>query len=142
MTIIPIVQNLMVDAWPRDEVEAAVPAAGQAGRGRRFHPSAGEVTISGSISVDLPGMSSAEDGFQQVLYGLQAELTDLQAKLQASLREWSGEAQAAYQAAHAQWQAAADDMAASLAFLHGAIRTAAGNYGSARSANLTMWRGR
>jgi ESAT-6 family protein len=87
-------------------------------------------------------MSSAEDGFQQILYGLQAELDGLQAKLQASLHEWSGEAQAAYQVAHAQWQAAADDMARSLAFLHGAIRTAGGNYGSARSANLTMWRGR
>lgn len=87
-------------------------------------------------------MSSAEDGFQQILYGLQAELDGLQAKLQASLREWSGEAQAAYQVAHAQWQAAADDMARSLAFLHGAVRTAGGNYGSARSANLTMWRGR
>jgi WXG100 family type VII secretion target len=87
-------------------------------------------------------MSSAEDGFQQILFALQAELDELQGKLQASLREWSGEAQAAYQAAHEQWQAAADDMAKSLAWLHSAIKTAGGNYGSARGANLTMWRGR
>jgi ESAT-6 family protein len=126
----------------------AVRRSGGAGRragpggSRRFHPSAGEVAISAGISVDLPSMSSAEDGFQQILYGLQAELAGLQAKLQSSLREWSGEAQAAYQVAHAQWQAAAADMAKSLAFLHGAIRTAGGNYASARSANLAMWRGR
>lgn len=105
-------------------------------------PTAGEVAISGSISVDLPSMTSAEDGFQQILYALQAELDSLQSKLQAGLREWSGEAQTAYQGAHAQWQAGANDMAKSLAWLHGAIRTAGGNYHSARSANLIMWRGR
>jgi ESAT-6 family protein len=87
-------------------------------------------------------MTSAEDGFRQILHALQAQLENLDRELRASLGEWDGEARAAYQVAHAQWQAAADDMARSLAWLHGAIRTAGGNYGSARAANLTMWRGR
>jgi WXG100 family type VII secretion target len=137
-----MIENLMVDAWPCGEVKRHRRPLVSGGGSHRLRPRAGEVAISGSISVDLPSVSSAEEGFQQTLYGLEAELDGLQAKLQTSLRAWSGEAQAAYQVAHAQWQAAADDMAKSLAFLHGAIRTAGGNYGSARSANLTMWRGR
>jgi 6 kDa early secretory antigenic target len=100
-----------------------------------------EVTISGSIRVTLPVVASAEEQFRQALYALEAQLDQLDTELRSSLAEWTGEAQAAYQAAHAQWQAAAGDMAKSLAWLHGVIGTAHQNYDSARATNVGIWRG-
>ena len=100
------------------------------------------MTIGENIAVDLPGMASAEDGFRHICYAFQATLDELDRELQAGLAEWDGEAKAAYLAAHAQWRAAAADMARNLAWLHGVIRTAGRNYGSARGASLSMWGGR
>ena len=94
-----------------------------------------------SIQVDLPEMDAAEGHFRQSLYALEAVLDRLDADLQASLSAWTGDARDAYQAAHAQWRAAADDMARKLAWLHGVIGTAHANFSSARSTNAAMWRG-
>ena len=87
-------------------------------------------------------MASGEDEFQQILHALRGQLEQLDAELRASLSEWSGEAQAAYQVAHARWQAAADDMASRLAWLHSVLGTAHQNYHSARATNVGMWQGR
>ena len=90
----------------------------------------------------MSAVAAAEDEFLQVLQALQGQLDKLDAELQASLSQWSGEAQAAYQAAHARWQAAASDMARSLAWLQGVIRIAHQNYNSAHATNIGIWRSR
>jgi ESAT-6 family protein len=100
-----------------------------------------EVTMSGSIRVDLLGMALAEDSFLQTLYALEAELGRLDTNLQASLAEWTGDARDAYQIAHQRWHAAADEMVKNLAWLQHVIKTAHANFGSARSVNVGMWRG-
>ncbi len=101
-----------------------------------------EVAINGRIYVDLSTVASAEYEFRQVLHALQDQLDQLDGELRTSLSQWTGEAQAAYQVAHAQWRAAADDMARSLSLLHGVLQTAHQNYHSARTTNIGMWRGR
>jgi WXG100 family type VII secretion target len=101
-----------------------------------------EVAINGNIGVELPRLVAAEDEFQQILYALEAELDQLDAKLRSGLSQWTGEAKEAYGVAHAQWRAAASEMVKNLAWLHGVIRTARQNYGSARATNLGMWKGR
>ena len=101
-----------------------------------------EVTISSVIRVDLSVLAAAEEDYRRVLYALEAQLDQLDAELGAHLGEWSGDARAAFDVAHAQWRAAADDMAQTLAWLGGVIRTARANYESARTTNMRMWRGR
>lgn len=76
-----------------------------------------------------------------VLNALRAELDELDGHLRAGLAEWTGDARAAYDAAHAAWQRATADMASSLALLQAAVGTAHQNYQSARTTNLRMWRG-
>jgi WXG100 family type VII secretion target len=100
------------------------------------------VAINGRIFVDLSKVALGEDEFQQILHALRSRLDRLDAELRASLGEWSGEAQAAYRVAHAQWQAAADDMAGRLAWLRSVLGTAHQNYHNARATNLGMWHGR
>jgi 6 kDa early secretory antigenic target len=92
--------------------------------------------------VDLSAVASGEAEFQQVLHALRGQLGQLDADLRASLAQWTGDAQAAYQVAHAEWQAAANDMAGVLAWLQGVLGTAHQNYQSARTTNLGMWQGR
>jgi len=101
-----------------------------------------EVTISSVIRVDLSILAAAEEDYRRALYALEAQLDRLDSELSVHLSEWSGDAQAAFEVAHAQWRAAADDMAQTLAWLGGVIRTARANYQSARATNLRMWRGR
>jgi WXG100 family type VII secretion target len=101
-----------------------------------------EVTISSVIRVDLSVLAAAEEDYRRVLYALEAQLDQLDAELGAHLGEWSGDARAAFDVAHAQWRAAADDMAQTLAWLGGVIRTARANYESARTTNMRIWRGR
>jgi WXG100 family type VII secretion target len=92
-----------------------------------------EVRIIAAIRVELAAMEAGEADFRQILNALQATLDNLDGQLRASLAAWDGEAQAAYQAAHARWRAAAQNMADTLAWLHGVIQTAGGNYASARA---------
>ena len=99
------------------------------------------IAINGSIFVALPIMASAEEDFRVVLNALQAELDELDGKMSAGLAEWTGDARAAYDLAHAAWRQAAADMVKSLALLHAVIGTAHMNYQSARTTNLRMWRG-
>jgi 6 kDa early secretory antigenic target len=87
-------------------------------------------------------VESGEDEFQQVLNALRGKLDQLDAGLRASLSQWTGDAQAAYQVAHAEWRAAATDMASTLAWLQSVLGTAHQNYQSARTTNLGMWQGR
>jgi ESAT-6 family protein len=98
--------------------------------------------VSGSILVDLPRMEAAESYFRECLYALEAELGRLDANLHTSLSAWDGEARDAYQVARQRWKAAADEMARNLAWLHGVVKTAHGNYSSARQTNIGMWRGK
>ena len=100
-----------------------------------------EIAINGSIFVALPIMESVEEDFRAVLNALQAELDELDGEMRAGLAEWTGDARAAYDLAHAAWRQAAADMANSLALLQAVIGTAHKNYQSARTTNLRMWRG-
>src|SRR5260370_37833430 len=100
-----------------------------------------EVASNGRIYVDLSTVASAEYEFQQALHALQGQLDQLDGELRTSLSQWTGEAQAAYQVAHAQWRAAAADMARSPALLRAVLPNAHPNHHSARPPNTGMWRG-
>lgn len=91
------------------------------------------------IVAEFAALEEAAAGFERVLGALRRQLGDLDRDLQASLVRWEGNAGQAYQAAHDEWQAAADDMAERLAALHKLIVTARRNYGTSLNTNVTMW---
>lgn len=67
-------------------------------------------------------------------------LSDLDGQLQGSLAEWSGQARDAYDLAHQDWRAAADDMVRMLGRLLSVVVTAHGNYAEAERVNTEMFR--
>ncbi|MCO5994758.1 WXG100 family type VII secretion target [Actinoallomurus rhizosphaericola] len=92
-----------------------------------------------AIRVELAALSKGEAAFEQVLKAVRRLLHDLDRDLSRQLAEWDGDAKAAYQRAHEEWRAAADDMADQLDGLKKVIRTAHHNYGRSLQANMTMW---
>jgi WXG100 family type VII secretion target len=93
----------------------------------------------GSIYAELAGMGDGVAEFRRACDQLHQTLTELDSELSRSLAEWTGDAAAAYGAAHREWSAAARDMVDQLTWLRTVIATARDNYGSARSAGLRMW---
>jgi WXG100 family type VII secretion target len=86
--------------------------------------------------------SSLEDGrqdFASVYSAVESRISSLNAQLRAHLSAWTGDAQAAYQAAEAQWNAAMTDMQNVINSLGAVIGTAQENYTSAESTNTRLW---
>ena len=84
-------------------------------------------------------MQAGEENFLAVYNTLTGTLETLQRELQGSLAEWTGSAQAAYQTARAQWDAAAAHMASVLNQLGNVIGTANENYQEAERNLSALW---
>ncbi len=93
------------------------------------------------IRTDLGEMAETVAAFKEIHAHLSAMLDQLDKELEASLGRWSGDAKIAYHRAHAEWRAAADDMAGQLAWLGQVLHTAHGNYSSALTAVIGTWGG-
>jgi WXG100 family type VII secretion target len=89
--------------------------------------------------VVFSAMEQGEADFKQTYGSLVSEISTLESQLQGNLSEWIGSAQAAYQQAQAQWNAAMADMQQVLNQLGMVIGTANSNYQSAESVNTQLW---
>ncbi|HET9897934.1 MAG TPA: WXG100 family type VII secretion target [Streptosporangiaceae bacterium] len=95
--------------------------------------------MSDYTAVQFGAMQTAEGDFAATYQALQSTLTSLEAQLQSSLSEWTGEAQTAYYAAKKKWDAAAADMATVVSQLSQVVGVANENYMNAERANTAMW---
>jgi ESAT-6 family protein len=85
------------------------------------------------------GMASAEQDFLAIFSAVTSTLDELQRQLQSSLSLWTGDAQAAYHTAKAQWDAAAAHMASVLNQLGVVIGTANTNYQATERDLSGLW---
>ncbi len=90
-------------------------------------------------AVHFGAMQTAEADFAATYQALQGTLTTLEAQLQSSLNQWTGEAQTTYYAAKKKWDAAAADMATVVSALGQVVGVANENYMNAERANTSMW---
>ena len=84
-------------------------------------------------------LQTGEADFASTYAQLQSTMSTLDAQLKSSLAQWDGDAQAAYYAAKAKWDAAMADMAAVLNNLRAVIGEAQVNYSSTEVANAALW---
>lgn len=90
-------------------------------------------------AVQFGAMATGESDFASTYQSLQSTLSTLESQLQSSLSQWTGQAQEAYYAAKAKWDAAAADMATVVSQLGQVVGVANANYQQAESANAAMW---
>ncbi len=95
--------------------------------------------MSDYTAVQFGAMQTAEGDFASTYQALQGTLTSLEAQLQSSLNQWTGEAQTAYYAAKKKWDAAAADMATVVSQLGQVVGVANENYMNAERTNTSMW---
>jgi ESAT-6 family protein len=86
-------------------------------------------------------LQAGEADFASIYSQLQSTISTLDAQLRSSLSQWDGEAQQAYYAAKAKWDAAMANMAIVLNNLRGVIGEAHVNYSSTEAANASLWSG-
>jgi WXG100 family type VII secretion target len=86
-------------------------------------------------------LQTGEADFASTYAQLQATISTLDGQLRASLSQWDGDAQQAYYAAKAKWDAAMANMAAVLNNLRAVIGEAHVNYSSTEAANASLWNG-
>jgi WXG100 family type VII secretion target len=90
-------------------------------------------------AVTFGSMAQGESDFASAYQSLQSTLSTLESQLNSSLNQWTGDAQQAYYAAKAKWQAAAADMAMVVSQLGQTVGIANQNYTHAESVNSAMW---
>ncbi|MBV9207159.1 MAG: WXG100 family type VII secretion target [Actinobacteria bacterium] len=90
-------------------------------------------------AVHFGAMQTAEAEFASAYQALHSTLSTLEAQLQSSLSQWTGEAQTAYYAAKKKWDAAAADMATVVSQLGQVVGVANENYGNAERTNTALW---
>jgi early secretory antigenic target protein ESAT-6 len=86
-------------------------------------------------------LQTGEADFASTYAQLQSTISTLDAQMRSSLSQWDGDAQQAYYAAKAKWDAAMANMATVLNNLRGVISEAHVNYSSTEVANATLWNG-
>ncbi|MBE6474954.1 MULTISPECIES: WXG100 family type VII secretion target [Actinomyces] len=86
--------------------------------------------------VNYGSMSAAAEALTQASSAMSSDLEDMDAELRPTQSDWSGEAQAQYTAAKAQWNQSLQDMNALLAQLGAHVTSSSENY------NATDVRGR
>lgn len=86
-------------------------------------------------------LQTGEGDFAQIYSSLTTNISQLDAQLRGSLSQWDGDAQQAYYAAKAKWDAAMANMATVLNNLRGVIGEAHVNYSSTEAANAALWNG-
>lgn len=85
------------------------------------------------------GLQQGQADFVSIYGQLTSTVQDLDSRLRANLAEWDGQAQQAYYAAKAQWDAAMADMGNVLNQLGAVIGVANENYAHAEAANSALW---
>lgn len=85
------------------------------------------------------GLQQGQADFAGIYSQLTSTVQDLDSRLRANLGEWDGQAQQAYYAAKAQWDAAMADMGNVLNQLGAVIGVANENYTHAEAANSALW---
>ncbi|QLY32955.1 WXG100 family type VII secretion target [Nocardia huaxiensis] len=88
------------------------------------------------FSVDLEHLDSVTARMRALKSFVVDQLAALDAKANAVMPTWTGEAATAYQVAHQEWADGATDVQDGLAVLEKAAQTAHGNYTGAMAANL------
>jgi WXG100 family type VII secretion target len=86
-------------------------------------------------------LQTGEADFASTYAQLQSTISTLDGQLKSSLAQWDGDAQAAYYAAKAKWDAAMANMATVLNNLRAVIGEAQVNYSSTEVANAALWNG-
>lgn len=90
-------------------------------------------------SVDLALLERVVGELDRAQKHLDQQLGDLDRVVESLRSIWKGDAAVAQQEAYTTWTAEARDMHRALTILHGAARTAHGNYSAAVSSNVRMW---
>ena len=93
----------------------------------------------GYTRVQFGSLSQAEADFASAYSSLQSTISTLEGQLNAHLAAWTGDAQAAYHAAQAKWNAAMADMATVLNQLGVVVGDANANYQGTERANTGIW---
>jgi 6 kDa early secretory antigenic target len=86
-------------------------------------------------------LSAGESDFASIYSQLQTTISTLDSQLKTNLAEWDGQAQQAYYAAKAQWDAAMANMQMVLNNLRGVVGEASVNYPTTEAANANLWAG-
>jgi 6 kDa early secretory antigenic target len=86
-------------------------------------------------------LQAGEADFARAHAQLQSTIATLEAQLRASLSQPDGDAQQAFCAAKARWDAAMVNLVSVLSNLRGVIGEAQVNYSSTEAANAALWSG-
>jgi WXG100 family type VII secretion target len=89
--------------------------------------------------VQFGALEDGQQDFASVYSAVESRIATLNSQLRTNLSKWSGSAQAAYQAAESQWNAAMLDMQNVINSLGQVVGTAHSNYQSAEATNTRMW---
>ena len=91
-------------------------------------------------SVDLDRLDDVVEQISRFDQHLQTALDDAQSRVDTLHISWSGEAATAHRQAHDEWVRGVADMRAALEEMRRNARIAHGNYSSAVTSNVRMWR--
>ena len=86
-------------------------------------------------------LQAGEADYASIYSQLQSTISTLDAQLRSNLSMWDGQAQQAYYAAKAKWDAAMANMQVVLNNLRAVIGEANVNYTSTEAANASLWNG-
>lgn len=84
-------------------------------------------------------LSTGESDFASIYSQLTTTIETMDSQLRSNLAQWDGEAQTAYYAAKAKWDAAMANMANVLTNLRAVIGEANVNYSTTEATNAAMW---
>ena len=97
--------------------------------------------MSGTYSVSLSALENAVSNADQVGSNITRLLHELEADVQQRLAMWTGDAQAAYQAAKTQWDSIAAQMPATLTAARATLESIGIQYDSAERAAIATFGG-
>jgi len=93
----------------------------------------------GRIAVSLPALETAVGDLSAGMAAIEATLANLREHLAPMVATWSGSAAESYRRLQEEWDAAAADLQASLAQLHGVVLRAHTRYRRAEDTNALIW---
>jgi 6 kDa early secretory antigenic target len=93
----------------------------------------------GNITVHFETISGAADDTSRVASSIDALLSDLSAQLTPLASQWDGEAQQSFLYQKHLWEAAAQDMHATLVRIAQVLASAHGGYTDTESSVTNMW---
>jgi early secretory antigenic target protein ESAT-6 len=94
-----------------------------------------------SLVVNFASMQQAAGDIASALGKLNGSLDTLESDASKLVATWEGDAQQAYSQRQAQWRAAANDLAAMLNDIKGALEESASHYHSTEKKNTGMFAG-